>query len=211
VTGQAAASTGPFNLADPRVKTAYDHGYRVLNFSEPSFAVHGKPHPGTGAYTVADPRIDCAPRSGAYGIIGWREAAGTITGAAGIDNGRFAVADPRVPDGPPLIVIDGLRRPPSAVPVILAEDGTWHRPLTTLELAVLQDLPLHLDGKPLVLAGDRVTAWRERIGNAIPCGAARAVAEQMLVALVEAEAGTFSLRGPDEAVWVRREEGWLHA
>jgi hypothetical protein len=65
------------------------------------------------------------------------------------------------------------------------EDGTWHRPLTTLELAVLQGLPaFHGDGTPLVLAGQSHSAWRKRIGNAVPPPAAQAVATAMLTTLI---------------------------
>lgn len=88
---------------------------------------------------------------------------------------------------------------------IVSEDGTWHRPLTTLELAALQGLPTIVDGRPLQLAGTSSTAWRERIGNAVPPPAARAIAEQMLIALVERTEGAMLLRG-DGSVWVRREE-----
>lgn len=192
VTGNARPSTGPFSVADPRVSRAFDHGYAVLPWTAPSSTVAGGSYPGQGAYSVADPRIDSTPRAGAYGVLSWEEAAGTITGAARIDNGRFAIADPR--------------RPPPFDPVIVAKDGTWHRPLTTLELAVLQDLPATVNGRPLVLAGSSHRSWRERIGNAVPRGAARAIAEQMLVTLLQADTESFTLSGGG-AVWVRRRDG----
>lgn len=207
VTGSDRIGSGAPSAADPRVKRAYDHGYAVLPWQRPSYTIHGQSHPGCGAYSVADIRVDCAPRSGAYGIIPWREAAKTVTGAARVDNGPWAVADPR--GGPPVMVIDDARKPPPDVPIILAEDGTWHRPLTTLELAALQGLPTEIDGEPLQLAGRSVSAWRERIGNAVPCPTARAIADQMLVALVEADAEAFTLHGG--AVWVRPETEALDA
>jgi hypothetical protein len=86
------------------------------------------------------------------------------------------------------------------VAVIRALDNTWHRPFTTLELAALQSLVepeeyLELDG-----LSDQ--AWRERIGNAVPPKAARAVAEVMGTTLLLAESGeTFQLSSTP--IWVR--------
>jgi site-specific DNA-cytosine methylase len=153
---------------------------------------------------VADPRLTCEPRerSHAYGVLSWAEAAKTVTGAAAMDNGAWAVADPRLPDAPPAFVITDPRKPPPVVPVIIAADGTWHRPLTTLELAALQGLPTMVNGEPLKLHGTSSSAWRERIGNAVPPPAAKAIAERMLVSLLQADFETFSLAPPDSPVWV---------
>jgi site-specific DNA-cytosine methylase len=200
VTSKVTPSNGTA-VADPRVRTAFDRGYSVLLWSEPSPTVAGGSHVGQGAYSVADIRIGCEPRAGAYGVISWQEAAKTVIGCARVDNGAWAVADPRVPDEP-VMVITNVRRAPPLVPVIIAEDGTWHRPLTTLELAALQGLPTELDGKPLVLDGKSVTAWRERIGNAVPEPAARAIAEQMLACLTAADTGAMQLPGLT-SVWVK--------
>ena len=194
VTASAAPSRGAFSVADPRValeRDAFDHAYRVLRWDEASFTIHGKSHPGNGAYSVADPRLDCEPFAGAYGVLSWEDAATTITGHAKMDNGRFSVADPR--------------RPPDFTPLIIAADGTWHRPLTTLELAALQGFPVVVDGKPLVLTGT-VSQQREHIGNAVPVATAEAIAEQMLVTLLQADLGAFSLSSGG-AVWVERREG----
>jgi hypothetical protein len=94
-------------------------------------------------------------------------------------------------------------KPPPFIPVIVAEDGTWHRPLTLLELAALQNIPAHVDGKPLRLTGTR-TQIAEHVGNAVPRAAAQAIAERMLVTLTEASLGAFSLGSGN--VWVRPEE-----
>lgn len=206
VTTGSSPSTGAPTVADPRVKNAFDHGYAVLEWEEPSATVAAGSHPGQGAYSVADPRLGCTPRAGAYGVIPWTEAAKTVSGAASIDNGAFAVADPRAPDAAPIMVITDVRRPPSRVPVILSEDGTWHRPLTTLELAALQGLPVVVDGAPLALVGT-ISAAREKIGNAVPPPAAMAMAEQMLVTLVHADLQAFAMSGTNE-VWVRRDGGY---
>lgn len=205
VTHSPAPSSGGASVSDPRVKTAYDHGYRILRWDEPSFTIAGGSHPGQGAYSVGDVRVTGTPRAGAYGVIPWHEAAKTVTGVAGIDNGAWAVADPRTPESPVMMIRD-IRKPPPAVPVIVSEDGTWHRPVTTLELAALQDLPTRMpDGSPLSLAGKSQTGWRERIGNAVPRAASRAIAEQMLVTLVHSELERFAMSG-DLDVWVAPEK-----
>lgn len=206
VTGGSRPTNGGGSVADPRVRIAYDHGYRVLGFDEPSFTIAGGSHPGQGAYSVADIRaadllVGSKPRAGAYGVLRWDEAAKTITGSGGIDNGPFAVVDPRVPSSPLMVVTD-IRKAPPAVPVILSEDGTWHRPITSLEKAALQDLPMRMpDGRPLTLAGESKSAIDERIGNCVPPGASQAIHEQMLITLVASDLERMVLAG-DRDVWV---------
>jgi site-specific DNA-cytosine methylase len=188
--------------ADLRIRGGFDHAYMVLPWSAPSATVAGKSHPGCGAYSVADPRVTCSPRAGAYGVIPWSEAAKTVTGAGCIDNGPFAICDPRIPDAPPVMLIEDPRKAPATCPVIIAADGTWHRPLTTLELAVLQGFPAAVGGRPLKFAGSSSSSWRERIGNAVPPPAAEAIADRMLVALLQADHAAFSLASSDSPVWV---------
>jgi len=90
-------------------------------------------------------------------------------------------------------------------PVILSTDGTWHRPLTLLERAALQSLPTTLDGGPLTLTGRSKGDWSVRIGDCVPPAAAREVATQMLLTLLQADASAFSLSSGG-AVWVERRE-----
>lgn len=83
---------------------------------------------------------------------------------------------------------------------ILAEDFSWHRPFTTLELAALQSLVN--PEEQLELDGLSDSAWRERIGNAVPPAAAQAIAEVMGTTLLLAWSGeTFVLSATP--VWVR--------
>jgi hypothetical protein len=96
------------------------------------------------------------------------------------------------------------KKAPPFVPVIISPDGCWHRPLTTLELAALQGLPTELDGQPLELDGPSVSRWRERIGNAVPVGAAEAIGRQMLVSLTEGALGEWSLSSG--SVWVQPDD-----
>jgi site-specific DNA-cytosine methylase len=208
VTGESYPSNGSASVADPRLGTGQGPGghnnkMAVADWNEPAPTVIGATRPGGGAASVAEPvdlrlqfKVGRAHRhfetSGMYGVLSWEEAAWTITGSASVDNGRFAIADPR--------------KPPDFIPVILSPwDGTWHRPLTTLELAVLQSLPAEVDGKPLKLAGKSVAKWRERVGNAVPRHAGRAIAETLLLALLAAALGTWTLGST--GIWVRKTDG----
>jgi site-specific DNA-cytosine methylase len=149
---------------------------------------------------LADLRVSYAFDAG-YGVLRWEDAARTIAGTSAVGCGAYAVADPRSgrPEDGGVWTGDPRARPPF-IPVIIAKDGTWHRPVTTLELAALNGFPLRVRGEPLRLAGASHSSWRERIGDAVPPSAARAIAERMLVTLAEAALGTFSLS--NNAVWV---------
>lgn len=192
ITGQSRPTNGRFSVADPRVSRAYDAGYAVLSWEQAARTIAGKSAVGCGAYSVADVRVGCSPRAGAYGVLNWADPARTVTGSMSIDNAIAAVADPR--------------KPPPFLPVIIAADGTWHRPMTKLELALLQGMPARVDGKPLSLSTMRLpkgvirTSDQERVGNAVPPPAARAIGEKMLTALAESALGAFSLSS--DAVWV---------
>lgn len=196
VAGESLPNNGRFSVADPRVGESKPPWQRVAgvtpwDHAAPTITAGAKIH--AGAFQVADPRVTCSPRAGAYRVMRWDEAAATITASLAIDNGAAAVADPRLdPD-----------KPPPWTPLIVAADGTWHRPLTTLELAALQGFPTAIDGKPLVLDGTSHTRWREAIGNAVPPPAAHAVGEQLLRALLIAAVGAFALDNAD--IWVAPE------
>jgi hypothetical protein len=202
ITGQGEIQCGAPSVADPRV--ALDHSpYRgslgVVPWTEPSPTVRGASNVRTGPGSVADPRPTCVPRATAYGVLSWDKAAATVTGGR-IDNGTVAVADPR--------------RAPKNVPVIVAADGTWHRPMTLLDRAALQGLPARIRGEPLRLAGRSAAGWGERIGNAVPVQAATAIALSILKALLAGSLGTWFLSS--DGIWVRedgraREELEVHA
>lgn len=171
--------------------------WKVMDFLRPAQTVTGEG--GTASTAIADLAargklgLQCRPweNSGIYGVVSWEAALGAVTGSASVDNGRFSVADPRAWDP---------RKPPPAPVLIIAKDGTWHRPLTTLELAVLQGLPTEVDGMPLVLAGKSHAHWRKRIGNAVPVGAGKGIAGSLLRALLASVLGGFRL--DSEGVWV---------
>lgn len=199
VTGASRPGSGAPAVADPR----YHRGVLgVTAWDEPSGVVTAGAAPSRGRFSVADPRLSCTPRSGAYGVLSWQEAAATITGSMRLDNGKAAVADPRIPELEQLIELipENPKRPPKFTPVIIAADGTWHRPLTTLELAVLQSFPATINGEPLKLDGNSTTAWRERIGNAIPPSAGHAIGNEMLLALLASKLQTEHVS--DGPIWV---------
>lgn len=193
VTGGTGAVGGC--VADPRRDGPTFGKYAVTPWAEPAGTVISGSTTGQGAFAVADPRSGMAADRGAYltgghyGVVRMDEPSGAVSAAACHDNGRWSVADPRMP-----AATDNL------VAVIAAEDGTWHRPFTTLELAALQSLvdpeeQLELDG-----LSDQ--AWRERIGNAVPSDAAQAIASEMGRTLLLAWSGqTFALSAAP--VWVR--------
>ncbi len=207
VTSGAGPSSGPSAVADARAAW-WQHvaGVTAWDASAPTVTAGAKIH--AGAFQVADPRAFlCSPRAGAYRVLRWDQAAGTVTGALEIDNGPAAVADQRMPafrwaSAEEIAAAEANPdRPPPFVPIIIAPDGTWHRPLTTLELAALQSLPL-VDGvgAPVVLDGTSHTRWRKAIGNMVPPDSAEAVGNQILVALLRSDLGLFALSA--EPVWV---------
>lgn len=207
VTSGSGPTSGNRSVADPRLRNFGGGPYGVQAWGSPAGTVTGNSWVTTGAFSIADPRVTCAMRAGAYGVLAWSQPAPTIGGACCIDNATAAVADPRVPGNPPLRVRfhpRDVRKAPPYIPVLPTADRTWHRPLTTLELAALQGLPTTIGGQPLVLAGSSATAWRERIGNAVPVPAAEMIARQMLLTLAGADAESFALAGGDTPVWVER-------
>ncbi len=209
VTGRATVSGGTTvaAVADPRISSPVPDGaqkrsvharYDVRGWAQAARTIAGSGS--NGGYGVADPRVleavqlGFTPRGnsrGHYGVIGWEEAAATVTGSACFDNGANAVADPR--------------KAPEQLLIIVANDGTWHRPITRLEFAALQGLPTTINGKPLELAGT-LSSVQERIGNAVPVGAGRAIADSLLTALLATAVGGWALGGT--GIWVRQRDGW---
>jgi site-specific DNA-cytosine methylase len=192
VTGAHRPNNGAIVVADPRVRTELmPDSYGVQSWDDPSKTVRGNSRVMQSAASIADPRMTCSPRSGTMGVQRWDEPAKTVIGAGDLHAGAAAVADPRIPDDRE-----------SGIWIIIAEDGTWHRPLTTYELAMLQGFPTHLpDGRPFQLEGCSDAKVREYIGNAVPPAAAKAMGNVILFAIAQAEHGvTFEMSWND--VWV---------
>lgn len=198
VTAGHGPSAGGMSVADPRCATSYGGKgkYNVTPFDAPAGTVIAGSTTGHGAFAVADPRPgldrsrgDHYLTGGHYGVVPYSAPSYAVTGSARHDNGFNSVADPRLPAPSDKLVA-----------VIRALDGTWHRPFTTFEMAALQSL---VDPEEqLELDGLSDSAWRERIGNAVPTDAAAAIAGVMGRTLLMAWSGqSFFLDA--EPIWVR--------
>jgi site-specific DNA-cytosine methylase len=205
VTGAHHPTGGGQCVADPRPAWgpgAHPAKLAVQRYEEAARTATGA-RVQSGAICVADPRpgLDVDRPNyrtgGHYGVIGWPGTPGAVSQARQCHTGPWSVADPRGGIGDTLMLPGANDR---LVAVIQAEDGTWHRPFTTLELAAIQGLIE--PEEHLQLDGLSDSAWRERIGNAVPPPAAEAIGSVMLMSLLLAEAGeTFALR--NEPIWVR--------
>jgi len=198
---------GGLAVADPRPAPREDYQqtkYRVTSMDEAAGTVIAASTTGTGAFAVADPRTGASEDQRykhSYRVTDWQDPAGTVTSAHSPSNGAAVVADPRPAEGEQTV---SLPEPADRlVAVIRALDGTWHRPFTTLELAALQSLVDPDDlAEGYTLDGKSDSAWRERIGNAVPPDAAEAIAGVMATTLLLAMSGeTFMLSS--QPIWVR--------
>ena len=189
--------------------------FGVAEWEKPMSTVTGAAYPGrsNSVSALADPRTNfkSGTHTTIYRVMKWDDVSRTVTGAHRPNNGALSVADPRI-SGSAYVIMrreeaaegTGLPLPDdsdSGVFTIVSLDGTWHRPLTTLELAQLQGFPLQLaDGQAFELTGADDARWRERIGNAVPVQAAAAIAQTMLRSLLANSAGEWLMSG--EAIWV---------
>lgn len=208
VTGSDRVGSGALSVADPRpVNDLRNGAHGVRSWDETSGTVAGESLPPNGAFSVADPRPMAFKNGrahyeggGHYGVIPWHSPSKTVYASGNLDNGYMSVADPRETSEEPLFELPA----PSdrLVAVIRALDGTWHRPFTTLELAALQSLVDPDEVGTFALDGQSDSAWRERIGNAVPPDAAEAIAGVMGTTLLLAMTGeTFMLSSA--SIWVR--------
>lgn len=195
VTGTQDIQSGAQSISDPRVKAQlYPSGYGVQQWDKPSTTIRSAGRVMNAPVSIDDPRLNCQPRSGTYGVLDWSESAKTITGSSDIHAGTSALADPRIPENTD-----------QGVYIIVAPDGTWHRPMTTLELATIQSFPLTLfDGTSFSLPGNSDAKWREWIGNAVPVAAAAGMANTILLSLLANSFGDWLMAS--EQIWVSPDE-----
>jgi site-specific DNA-cytosine methylase len=204
VTSARGPYSGASAVSDPRPAWQNRHSSHlsVEAWDEPAGTITGGGKgPQGGALSVADPRPPALARgrgpdfqnAGNYGVVPWTDPSYAVTGHGQHDNGRNSVADPRLP-----ALDDKLSC------VILAEDGTWHRPFTTLDMAALQSLLDPEEYMHFKLHGSSDSAWRERIGNAVPSDAAAAIGSEIARTLLLSWSGeTFILS--NEPIWVRQQ------
>lgn len=211
------------SVADPRIKYKPRAGsYGVVGDEQPSPTIRGHHSITQAPASIADPRVGWdheahGGRPHSYGVQDWREPSPTVRGSQRIQNTRGSVADPRLPvptheivevSGRPVLVggpIDIDDAKSSGYRVIRAIDGSWHRPMTDLELAVIQGFPSEVDGKLLQLAGSSAQR-RKHIGNAVPPPTAEAIARECMATLEAASDGWSLVPGGD--IWVEERREW---
>lgn len=185
--------------------------YQVTPYDRSSRTVIGASTTGDGAFAVADPRPVCLNKpdregyatQGHYGVVDWDEHSKAIPGHAKNNNGSWSVADPRdaLMQGEPILMPKADDR---LVCRIIATDGTWHRPFTTLDLGALQALfdpeeifyqeqtEFGLEWRcrtPFDLEQGSDVTKREWIGNMVPGAAATGMAETIGETLILADMG----------------------
>lgn len=203
VIGQTDIQTGALNVADPRVKCeSRPNLFGVAEWDKPVITVTGSAHVSSsnGVAAVQDPRIGCSPRNGTYGVQEWNKPGKTIVASSDVHAGAAAVADPRIPEPND-----------KGVYIIIAEDGTWHRPITTFEMAMLQGCPATFaDGTPFELSGNSDSIWREHIGNMVPPPSSCAIGNAQLETLMPNYLGETFWGFSDLAIWVKSkiQEAW---
>lgn len=196
VTGHAKPDNGRFSIADPRVgwsENAHRNKLAVVPWEDRAGTVTSSHQVASGAISVADPRLsgwrEGQTYSNKFQVQTWGAAAGCVTGTPDVQSGAPSVADPRLPAA-------------ARSPVIISTDGTWHRPLTTLELAALQSFPVEDGALWLTAETTAHSKARELIGNAVPPASAEAIASVFADVLLRAKAGeSFCLSATP--VWVR--------
>lgn len=240
VLGVPGIHNGFASICDPRSECKrYDNALGVSNVGAPykspiigSMQIHNNPS------SICDPRLAHDPRRGSYEVQDPARPSKVVRGEHSIRQAPSAIADGRlfVPThhllaGQALDVsrdewVNGdfeLVGPPIAIRskgracwlVIVAPDGTFHRPMTTLELAMLMGAPVwHRPGDPTELAiGEEGGQWldlhgndaqvRKHVGNGVPIPTATAMGNTMLEVL---DAGTNEIfRLSSGGVWVAPE------
>ncbi|HEV7674464.1 MAG TPA: DNA cytosine methyltransferase [Candidatus Angelobacter sp.] len=209
VIGGHHSEEGGYAVSDPRMPAVDYHvkKYKVNEWDKPTRTVISGSTTGDGAFAVADPRIrrdrETYMTAGEYGVVPWNEPSGAVQAQGNYDNGRWSVADPRLTAETKELVLPEEKT--KLVCIIRSLDGTWHRPFTTLELAALQSLvdPEEMFGEEAFdLCGNSDSSKRERIGNAVPPGAAEVIAGVMGHALLASWSGErFQLSA--QPVWVQ--------
>lgn len=242
VLGEGTVQNCRVSLADPRLGCTPRKGpYGVQSARRPARTVLGQAAHDNSVSSYADPQVGQAagwrsdPHRGSYEVASQKRPARTVRGKHDPRIAPAAVVDDRgwpipthflvIENGEHVLYgpeLDFKSHRPAPI-VIVAPDGTWHRPMTDRELAALQGFPLdcYFDGpsstrpaqKPGPKHPDRpyraaVPGRREWIGNAIPPPTAYAIGLMIAECLRSTKRATF-LRGGD--VWVDRAEAGMEA
>jgi site-specific DNA-cytosine methylase len=216
----AGRDNGAFAVADPRPSWGnqrHQNIMRVTPYESATGTIPAGVHSVTGGQPcVADVRREHYQTGGHYGVVAWQQSAYAVSGSACHDNGFNSVADPRIIFSASNEVEEIKLPEPNdrLVCRIIATDGTWHRPFTTLDLGALQALLdpeeiFYQDGDgvwqcriPFDLVGASDVTKREWIGNMVPGDAATGMAETIGETILLAEQGeTFFLSNRE--IWVK--------
>lgn len=236
VAGASRPHNGAYSVADPRYGMRDRHSTPgVRKWDGTTGAITGESLPKNGALSVCDTRdtdevspttdaryfrivartedgaIDPTPKGGRggrgkYRVTRMDEASGTVISSSTTGEGAYAVADARLPDTGAMPNNRLPSQEESLCAVIIARDGTWHRPYTTLDLACLQSIIDPDDvaaGRDFSLLGtnnsENVRLW---IGNAVPAHAARSIGNVVGEVLIMAQLGiNFQLSSRE--IWCR--------
>jgi site-specific DNA-cytosine methylase len=196
VTSGHGPTSGSVSVADPRLNKRdgrYPGTYKVVAWDESANTLTGQTDIQSGALNVSDPRISSKwSGAGNYGVMDWNETAKTVTASGDIHASAAAVADPRIPSPDDRGLF-----------IIIAADGTWHRPITTFEGAMLQGFPMTLkDGTPFDLIDCSDGKAREYIGNAVPVQTATAIGNSLLETMMPNFLGEWHYGFDNLKIWV---------
>lgn len=232
VQGASRPHNGAFTVADPRygVQTGRST-LGVRRWDGTTGTITGESRPTNGAYSVGDHRLphlegaryfeiverlagngasDPRPTGGRggrgkYRVTRMDEASGTVISSSTTGEGAYAVADGRIPEMAGSSSIGLPQAEDSVLAIIIARDGTWHRPFTTLDLACLQtiiDPEEVMAGTSGLLLGSNQEDLRLWIGNSVPAASSAGMAETIGEVLLMAESGqTFQLSSRE--IWVK--------
>lgn len=217
VLGEGTVRNTRASVADPRLGCKPRNGhYGVMDGDQPSPTIIGHHQHDSAVGSVADPRLAHEPRRGTMGVVDLAAPAPTVRARHEVRQAPAAVVDERgwpmpthelVREGEDLVLYGpalDLTTRRACLLVIRAPDGSWHRPLTDRELAVLQGFPIdcQLEG-PSSSSRSGGAGRREHIGNAIPPPTAEAIGREVAATLRSNAVAGFLL-GPD--TWVQPEE-----
>lgn len=212
--------SSPASVADPRLTCEPRSGaYGMLDADEVGPTIIGYHKHDRAPASVADPRLTHAPRRGSFGLLDNNEPAPVIRGRHTVRQAPAALVDWRgwpvathelVEEAGSLVLygpeLDLISTRPRRDIVIRAPDGTWHRAMTTRELACLQSFPDDFVFEGSDSSSKTQPGIREHIGNAVPPDAAEAIAVECMVALMSSADGGYHLSNGN--IWVRPEMEW---
>lgn len=179
------------SAVDPRLGHApYKDSYGVEDMDRPGSVVRGEHTIRQAPAAAQDPRLSRRKAKPAkdhgirYDERGWPIPTHELVR---LDDGRLVLY------GPPRDFTS--KRPAYPRMVIRSYDGTWHRPLTTAELARIQGFPVGFE-----FCGSQAEQ-RKHVGNAVPPPTMKAIGLECKATLDASATGGFRLAGGD--IWTQ--------